>query len=141
MRLVCSGAVRTQAHEAGSGGCCTHADSRTNAAPKKVEKESELLFYVGADRNDSFSMLPFTYHDAVVRGCVERLRAGSSAGVDVTDKSFSRGEAIKKGEGGITQLRRLAQFEVRHDGPNKRGVDTRICRVRSRHCEDCNERK
>ena len=65
-------------------------------APKKVDKESELLFYVGADRHDSYEMLPFTYYDAVVRGCVDRLRAGSSAGVDITDKSFSRGEAIKK---------------------------------------------
>jgi hypothetical protein len=65
-------------------------------APKKAEKESELLFYIGADRNDSFSMLPYTYHDAVVRGCAGSLRGGSSAGVDVTDRSFSRGEAIKK---------------------------------------------
>jgi hypothetical protein len=64
-------------------------------APKKAEKES-LLFYIGADRNDSFSMLPYTYHDAVVRGCAGSLRGGSSAGVDVTDRSFSRGEAIKK---------------------------------------------
>src|SRR5215213_3865999 len=65
-------------------------------APKKADKESELLFYIGADRNDSFSTLPFSYHDAALRGCVDRLRAGTSAGVDVTDKSFSRGEAIKK---------------------------------------------
>src|SRR5262245_55687823 len=65
-------------------------------APKKVEKQAELLFYVGADRNDSYATLPFTYHDAVMRGCIGRLRSGSSAGVDATDKSFSRGEAIKK---------------------------------------------
>ncbi len=65
-------------------------------APKKADKESELMFYIGADRNDSFAMLPFTYHDSVVRGCADRLRGGSSAGVEVTDKSFSRGEAIKK---------------------------------------------
>ena len=64
--------------------------------PKKADKESELLFYIGADRHDSYSMLPYSYYDAAVRGCVERLRAGSSAGVDVPDKSFSRGEAIKK---------------------------------------------
>jgi hypothetical protein len=64
--------------------------------PKKADKESTLLFYVGADRTDSFSNLPFTYYDAALRGCVDRLRAGTSASVDVTDKSFSRGEAIKK---------------------------------------------
>lgn len=65
-------------------------------APKKTEKVSELLFYIGADRNDSYAMLPFTYYDWAVRGCADRLRAGSSAGVDITDRSFSRGEAIKK---------------------------------------------
>lgn len=65
-------------------------------APKKAQKESDLMFYIGADRNDSFAMLPYTYSDAVVRGCAGSLRSGSSAGVDVTDKSFSRGEAIKK---------------------------------------------
>ena len=64
--------------------------------PKKADKDSQLLFYIGADRNDVFANLPFTYYDAALRGCVDRLRAGSSASVDVTDKSFSRGEAIKK---------------------------------------------
>lgn len=65
-------------------------------APKKAEKESELLFYVGADRHDSYSMLPYSYHDAAMRGCMDRLRSGSSAGVAATDQDFSRGEAIKK---------------------------------------------
>lgn len=63
---------------------------------KKVDKESELMFFLGADRNDSYAMLSYAYYDWVVRGCADRLRAGSSAGVDITDKSFSRGEAIKK---------------------------------------------
>jgi hypothetical protein len=65
-------------------------------APKKPEKDSELLFYVGADRNDTYASVPFTYYDAAVRGCVDRLRAGTSGGVDATDRSFSRGDAIKK---------------------------------------------
>jgi hypothetical protein len=64
--------------------------------PKKAEQESDLLFFVGADRNDSFSTFPFTYYDAVVRGCADRLRAGSSADIDVTNGSLSRGDAIKK---------------------------------------------
>ncbi|HYV83185.1 MAG TPA: hypothetical protein VE931_06715 [Pyrinomonadaceae bacterium] len=65
-------------------------------APKKADKVSELLFYVGADRSDSYAMLSYAYYDWVVRGCADRLRAGSSAGVEVTDQSFTRGEAIKK---------------------------------------------
>lgn len=65
-------------------------------SPKKVDKDSELLFYLGADRYDSFSSIPLSYHDAALRGCVEGLRRSSSAGVDVTDKSFTRGDAIKK---------------------------------------------
>ena len=64
--------------------------------PKKAEKPAELLFYVGADRTDSYAMLSYAYYDWAIRGCADRLRAGSSAGVDITDQSFSRGEAIKK---------------------------------------------
>lgn len=64
--------------------------------PKKADKESELLFFVGADRHDSFATFPFSYYDAALRGCADRLRAGSSAGVDVSDKSLNRGDAIKK---------------------------------------------
>jgi hypothetical protein len=65
-------------------------------APKKTEKVSELLFYVGADRTDTTAMLSYAYYDWVIRGCADRLRAGSSGSVDITDQSFSRGEAIKK---------------------------------------------
>jgi hypothetical protein len=63
--------------------------------PKKEEKE-ELLFFIGADRNSSYASYPYSYYDAVLRGCAQRLRAGSSASVDVTDRDLSRGEAIKK---------------------------------------------
>ena len=51
---------------------------------------------MGANRNFSYSNLPFSYYDAALRGCAEKLRTGSSAGVDVTNKDLSRGEAIKK---------------------------------------------
>lgn len=64
--------------------------------PRKENKEPELLLFLGADRNSSYRSYPFVYYDAVLRGCAERLRAGSSARVDVTDKDLSRGEAIKK---------------------------------------------
>jgi hypothetical protein len=82
-------------------------------APKKAEKEAELLFYIGADRNDSYS-LPFSYHDAALRGCVDRLRAGTAGAVDVTDKSFSRGEAIKKAkaEKGIYVILLTLKFDT-----------------------------
>jgi hypothetical protein len=63
--------------------------------PKKEEKE-ELLFFIGADRNSSYASYPYSYYDAVLRGCAQRLRARSSASVDVTDRDLSRGEAIKK---------------------------------------------
>lgn len=63
--------------------------------PKKEEKE-ELLFFIGANRYSSYQSYPLSYYDAVLRGCAERLRARSSASVEVTDKDFTRGEAIKK---------------------------------------------
>src|SRR6185503_14369183 len=64
--------------------------------PRKEEKESDRLFFIGADRNNFSANFPFTYYDAVVHGCADRLRSGSSAGVDVSDQSLSRGEAIRK---------------------------------------------
>jgi hypothetical protein len=64
--------------------------------PKKTDKVDELVFFIGADRNFSYYSIPYSYHDAVLRGCAERLRAGSSASVDVTDKDLGRGEAIKR---------------------------------------------
>ena len=51
---------------------------------------------MGADRHFSTYSLPFGYYDAVLRGCAEKLRADSSAIVDVTEKDFTRGEAIKR---------------------------------------------
>jgi len=64
--------------------------------PRKEEKESDRLFFIGADRNNFSANFPFTYYDAVVHGCADRLRSGSTADVDVSDQSLSRGEAIKK---------------------------------------------
>jgi hypothetical protein len=64
--------------------------------PKKPEKEVELSFFVGVNRHDSSYNLPFTYYDAVMRGCAGRLRSGSLASVDTTDRDFNRGDAIKK---------------------------------------------
>lgn len=66
--------------------------------PKTEAKKNELLFFVGADRNSgsAYSTLPFSYYDAVLLGCSSRLRAGSSADVDVSDHDVNRGEAIKR---------------------------------------------
>ena len=63
--------------------------------PKRTDKD-ELLFFLGADRHYSYNNLPYSYYDAVLRGCAEKLRAGSSASVDITDKDFGRGDAIKR---------------------------------------------
>lgn len=65
-------------------------------APKETEKAPELLFFLGANRHFSNANLPYSYYDAALLGCADRLRTGSSAGVDVTDKDLSRGEAIKR---------------------------------------------
>jgi hypothetical protein len=64
--------------------------------PKKVEKEPDLFFFLGADRQETYSNIPISYNDAALRGCAERLRSQSSASVEVSERSESRGEAIKK---------------------------------------------
>jgi hypothetical protein len=64
--------------------------------PKESDSDNELVFLLGADRYSSNVNIPFSYYDAVLNGCAERLRAGSSAGVDVAGKDLSRGDAIKR---------------------------------------------
>lgn len=64
--------------------------------PKKSDTEDELNFLLGADRQFSYMSLPYSFYDAALRGCADRLRAGSSATIDVSDKDLTRGEAIKR---------------------------------------------
>lgn len=64
--------------------------------PKKEAKKDELLFFVGADQNSGYQSLPLGYYDAVLQGCASRLRAGSSAAVEVSERDVNRSEAIKK---------------------------------------------
>jgi hypothetical protein len=65
-------------------------------SPKTEHKEPEIVFYVGADRNRGYGYYPYSFYDAVLSGCSEALRRGSSAGVDVAQSDLPRGEAIKK---------------------------------------------
>lgn len=77
--------------------------------PKKTDTKSELLIFIGADRNDSYSTFPYSYYDVAVRSCADRLRSRSSADVDITDRSLTRGEAIKKAKGdGTTYVVQLS---------------------------------
>src|SRR5678816_1519840 len=54
--------------------------------PQKKEVKNELLFFVGADQNSTYTPLPLGYYDAVLQGCASRLRAGSSADVEVSER-------------------------------------------------------
>lgn len=63
--------------------------------PQKEEKDPEMIFLVGVDREGKYS-IPFTFYDAVVRGCADRLRTRSSADVDIAPRELGRGDAIKK---------------------------------------------
>ena len=52
--------------------------------PKKDDKKLEPLFFLGANRDDAYSTFPYSYYDAALRGCADRLRAGTSGPVDVS---------------------------------------------------------
>ena len=67
--------------------------------PKPPQKENEIGFIIGADSFGAYEVLPLTYYDAVMRGCADRLRSGSSAHVTVAQENMNRGEAIKKAKG------------------------------------------
>ena len=64
-------------------------------SPQK-EKAPELVFLVATDRHSGPMTIPFTYYSSAQRGCAERLKARSSAAVDVAERDMARGEAIKK---------------------------------------------
>lgn len=64
--------------------------------PKKVNEEADVFLLVAADRSGSFSSIPITFYDAVVRGCSERMRRVSTVAVEVAQRDLTRGEAIKK---------------------------------------------
>ena len=101
---------------ASSGGASSDTNSRTNANTEKEEKEPEFVILVGTDRHSGAMTIPLTYYDAALRGCADRLRARSAAGVDVAQRDMSRGEAIEKAKSEHEDLRGPAQPEVRHDG-------------------------
>jgi hypothetical protein len=92
--------------------------------PKKVEKESDLSFFIGADRNDFSANFPFTYYDAVILGCADRLRAGSSADVDISNQSLSRGEAIKRAKEGTDTY--VVQLNLRLDSMARSNDDITV---------------
>ena len=68
--------------------------------PQTDGKEPELEILVGSDKHSTYENIPWRFYDAAVRGCADRLRAKSGATVDVSQKSMSRGEAIKKAKSG-----------------------------------------
>jgi hypothetical protein len=62
-------------------------------------KEPEFGFIVGVDRNSTYASFPFSYYNAVLQGCADRLRTGSSARVTISEKDLNRGDAIKQAKG------------------------------------------
>jgi hypothetical protein len=64
--------------------------------PKPEKQENELGFIIGSDSFGTYETLPLTYYEAVMVGCADRLRTGSSGHVSIARENMSRGEAIKK---------------------------------------------
>lgn len=63
------------------------------------DKENEVGFIIGSDSFGTHEVLPLTYYEAVMVGCADRLRSGSSAHVSIAQQNMSRGDAIKKAKG------------------------------------------
>src|SRR6185295_9383666 len=92
-------------------------------SPKTEHKEPEIVFYVGADRNRGYGYYPYSFYDAVLSGCSEALRHGSSAGVDVAQSDLPRGEAIKKAKASTNTfivLLGLTEMMTNGTGTNQR---------------------
>jgi hypothetical protein len=84
-------------------------------SPKTQQKEPEIIFYIGFDRNHTYGYYPSSYYDAVMIGCAEALRH-SSAGVDVSQNDLPRGEAIKKSKASTNTYTVLLQFSDQRMG-------------------------
>ena len=78
-------------------------------SPKAQQKEPDIIFYIGADRNHTYNYYPYSYYDAVLNGCAEALRH-SSAGVDVSQNELPRSEAIKKSKASTNTYTVLLQL-------------------------------
>jgi hypothetical protein len=64
--------------------------------PKPKKDEDQVSFLIGMGDQGSFRLYPLSYIDAAARGCADRLRKGSSAAIDVSQREMNRGEAIAK---------------------------------------------
>ena len=64
--------------------------------PKKEERKSELVFFVGTDRNVDSASIPLAFYTIAQRGCADRLRSKSDAEVDAPHGDLGRGQAIQK---------------------------------------------
>ena len=83
--------------------------------PKTQQKEPEIIFFIGVDRNHTYSYYPSSYDDAVLSGCAEALRH-SSAGVDISRNDLPRGEAIKKSKASTNTYTVLLQLSDQRVG-------------------------
>jgi hypothetical protein len=83
--------------------------------PKTQQKEPEIIFFIGFDRNQTYNYYPSSYYDAVLSGCAEALRH-SSAGVDVSRNELPRGEAIKKSKASTNTYTVLLQLSDQRTG-------------------------
>lgn len=83
------------------------------ATPTPPAEDNSVGFIVGVDRNSAYSYYPVTYYSAVLQGCADSLRRGSSARVEVSERDFDRGQAIKLAK---TQTKTYVVFLQLGDG-------------------------
>jgi len=64
--------------------------------PKAKAGNPDLGFLLATDRGANFDSLSLSLYDPVMRGCGDRLRTGTSAHVEATEKEMNRSDAIKR---------------------------------------------
>src|SRR5205085_11461199 len=87
--------------------------------PKATDKQTELSFVLGADRQTSnFTNFPLTYYDAALQGCAQRLRSATSAQISVSSNDMSRSDAIKKAKAETTGYTALFKLALASSAPS-----------------------
>lgn len=80
--------------------------------PKSKQPASDLGFLLATDRGFNFDSFTLGLYDPVLRGCGDRLRSGSSARVELTEKEMNRAEAIKRAKAETTTYVVLLKLKV-----------------------------
>jgi hypothetical protein len=99
------------------------------ATPEPTPKKDEnaIVILVAPGEQDTFANLyPFSFNEAATAGCADRLTRQSSAVVDLSRQTMTRGEAIAKAKAGKSYVVLITLVEDRMSASSSRDVELEV---------------